>query len=171
MNRLSAIAEQLFNALATFAALVLLGMVTLVTVDIVLRNGLGSGFAWANEVTEYGLYLTTLLTAPWLLRRGQHVRIDMILVIVPPRVAWLAEALGDILGFSVSALLLWYGAAMTMQSARLGSMTVKSLVFPEWWLYWPLPLCFALLAFEFVLRFHRLLGAPRARRHEATSVG
>jgi TRAP-type C4-dicarboxylate transport system permease small subunit len=171
MNRLSAIAEQLFNALATFAALVLLGMVTLVTVDIVLRNGLGSGFAWANEVTEYGLYLTTLLTAPWLLRRGQHVRIDMILVIVPPRVAWFAEAVGDILGFTVSALLLWYGMAMTAQSARLGSMTVKSLVFPEWWLYWPLPLCFALLALEFVLRFHRLLGAPRARRHEATSVG
>lgn len=171
MNRLSAIAEQLFNALATFAALVLLGMVTLVTIDIVLRNALGSGFAWANEVTEYGLYLTTLLTAPWLLRRGQHVRIDMILVIVPPRIAWLAEAVADVLGLSVSVLLLWYGAAMTAQSARLGSMTVKSLVFPERWLYWPLPLCFALLALEFVLRFHRLLGAPRARRHEATSVG
>jgi TRAP-type C4-dicarboxylate transport system permease small subunit len=171
MNRLSAIAEQLFNALATFAALVLLGMVTLVTADIVLRNALGSGFAWANEMTEYGLYLTTLLTAPWLLRRGQHVRIDMILVIVPPRIAWLAEAAADVFGFSVSVLLLWYGAAMTAQSARLGSMTIKSLVFPEWWLYGPLPLCFALLALEFVLRFHRLLGAPRARRHEATSVG
>jgi TRAP-type transport system small permease protein len=171
MTRLSAISEQLFNALATLAALVLLGMVTLVTADIVLRNTFGNGFAWANEVTEYALYLTTLLTAPWLLRRGQHVRIDMILAIVPPRIAWLAEAAGDILGFSVSVLLFWYGAAMTAQSARLGSITIKSLVFPEWWLYWPLPLCFALLALEFALRFHRLLGAPRARRHEATSVG
>ena len=171
MSRLSTLADQLFNALATFAALVLLAMVTLVTADIVLRNTLGSGFAWANEVTEYALYLTTLLAAPWLLRRGQHVRIDMILVIVPPRIAWLAEAVGDILGFSVSMVLLWYGVAMTAQSARLGSTTIKSLVFPEWWLYWPLPLCFALLALEFALRFHRLLGAPRARRHEATSVG
>ena len=46
------------------------------------------GVSWANEVTEYALYLITLLTAPWLLRRGQHVRIDMVLVMVPPRVAW-----------------------------------------------------------------------------------
>jgi TRAP-type C4-dicarboxylate transport system permease small subunit len=56
-------------------------------------------------------------------------------------------------------------------SARLGAITIKNLVFPEWWLLAPLPLCFALLALEFVLRFHRLMGAPRTRRHEATSVG
>ena len=71
------------------AALLLLAMVLLVTADIVLRNTARVGFPWANEVTEYALYLTTLLTAPWLLRRGQHVRIDMVLVLVPPRVAWL----------------------------------------------------------------------------------
>ena len=40
---------------------------------------------------------------------------------------------------------------MTLQSARLGSLTIKNLVFPEWWLLAPLPVCFALLALEFVL--------------------
>lgn len=171
MNRLSKVSERLLNTLAAVAALVLLAMVVLVTADIVLRNTVGAGFAWSNEVTEYALYLTTLLTAPWLLRRGQHVRVDMILVVAPPRIAWLAEAAADALGFSACIVLLWYGAVMTAQSARLGAITVKSLVFPEWWLYWPLPVCFALLALEFVLRFHVLMGAPRARRHEATSVG
>ena len=73
-------------------------MVALVTADIVLRNMARIGFPWANEVTEYALYLITLLTAPWLLRRGQHVRIDMVLVLVPPRLAWLMEALADIVG-------------------------------------------------------------------------
>jgi len=160
-----------FDGLAAIAALLLLAMVALVTADIILRNTLGTGFAWSNEVTEYALYLITLLTAPWLLRRGQHVRIDMVLVLVPPRVAWLCEAAADILGFAASLVLIGYGTIMAVQSARLGSLTIKNLVFPEWWLLWPLPLCFALLALEFFFRFHRLLKAPRERRVEATSVG
>jgi TRAP-type C4-dicarboxylate transport system permease small subunit len=171
VNSISRVCERLFASLASIAALTLLAMVGLVTADIVLRNLLGTGFAWSNEVTEYALYFITLLTAPWLLRRGQHVRIDMVLVIVPPRVAWVMEAVADILGLTASLLLVWYGTVMTLQSARLGSITIKNLVFPEWWLLAPLPICFALLALEFALRFHRLMDAPRTRRHEATSVG
>src|SRR5215471_13216585 len=157
MNQISAFCERLFNVFATLAALILLAMVVVVTADIVLRNTLGTGFAWSNEVTEYALYLTTLFTAPWLLRRGQHVRIDMALVLVPPRVAWTMEALADLLGLAASLILIWYGMVMTLQSARLGSLTIKNLVFPEWWLLAPLPICFALLALEFELRFHRLM--------------
>ena len=171
MNRISLFCERLFNSLAVVAALLLFAMVALVTADIVLRNTARIGFAWANEITEYALYLTTLLTAPWLLRRGQHVRIDMMLVLVPPRLAWLMEAAADVLGLAASLVLIWYGAIMTAQSARLGSITIKNLVFPEWWLLAPLPVCFALLALEFAFRFHRLMGAPRTRRIEATSVG
>jgi TRAP-type transport system small permease protein len=171
VNRISQLCERLFAILASLAALTLLAMVVLVTADIVMRNTLGVGFAWSNEVTEYALYFITLLTAPWLLRRGQHVRIDMFLVIVPPRIAWVMEAAADILGFAASLLLVWYGAVMTIQSARLGAITIKNMVFSEWWLLAPLPICFALLALEFVLRFHRLMGGPRTRRHEATSVG
>jgi TRAP-type C4-dicarboxylate transport system permease small subunit len=171
MTRLSSLLGRLFDLLATAAALTLLAMVALVTADIMLRNTIGTGFAWSNEVTEYALYTITLSTAPWLLRRGQHVRIDMLLVIVPPRVAWVCEAAADVLGLAASLILAWYGAIMTVQSARLGSITIKNLVFPEWWLLWPLPACFALLALEFVLRFDRLMGAPRTRRLEATSVG
>ena len=171
MTRLSALLARLFDFLAVIAAVTLLAMVTLVTADILLRNAIGIGFAWSNEVTEYTLYLITLLTAPWLLRRGQHVRVDMMLVIVPPRLAWMCEAAADVIGLAASLVLLWYGTVMTAQSARLGSLTIKNLVFPEWWLLAPLPICFALLALEFIFRFYRLMDAPRTRRHEATSVG
>ena len=170
MIRLSNLFGRLFDALAVLAALILLAMVVLVTADIVLRNFTRTGFAFANEVSEYALYLITLFTAPWLLRRGQHVRIDLALGYVPPRLAWLMEAAGDIAGFAVCLVMLRYGVRMTIESAVLGSITIKNLVFPEWWLLWPLPLCFALLAAEFALRFERLMHGPRERRIEATSV-
>ena len=78
MKRLSFAFGRLFDALAFIAALILLAMVLIVTADIVLRNLTRGGISWANEVTEYALYLITLLAAPWLLRRGQHVRLDIL---------------------------------------------------------------------------------------------
>lgn len=170
MTRLSTIFGRLLDALAAIAALMLLAMVILVTADIVLRNIANTGFVWSNEVSEYSLYLMTLLTAPWLLRRGQHVRLDLVLTAVPARTAWLLEASGDIVGFAVCALMIRYGAIMAFEAARLGAITIKNLSFPEWWLLAPLPVIFLLLAIEFVFRFHRLL-QRRERRQEATSVG
>ncbi len=170
IQKLSAAFGRLFDVLALVAALIVLAMTLLVAADIILRNVARVGFPWANEVSEYALYLMTLFSAPWLLRRGQHVRIDLVLTIVPPRVAWLMEAVVDVLGLAVCAALIRYGALMTYDSWRLGSLTVKSLVFPEWWLMAPLPVFFALLAAEFVFRFARLVTGERTRRLEATSV-
>jgi TRAP-type C4-dicarboxylate transport system permease small subunit len=170
MTRLSAAFGRLFDALAVAAALMLFAMVAIVTADVALRNVIGAGISWANEISEYALYVMTLLTAPWLLRRGQHVRLDIVLTFVPARMAWLMEAVGDGLGFAVSVVLVRYGFAMTVDSWRLGAITIKNLVFPEWWLLALLPATFALLAVEFVFRFERLLKGERARRVEATSV-
>jgi TRAP-type C4-dicarboxylate transport system permease small subunit len=170
MSRISDLFGRLLDAMVVLAALTLFAMVAVVTGDIVLRNVARGGFLWANEVSEYALYMMTLLTAPWLLRRGAHIRLDLVLVMVPVRIAWLMEALSDIVGCAVSLILLRYGVAMAYDSWRLGSITIKNLVFPEWWLLAPLPVVFALLALEFGFRFHRLLGR-RARRSDATSVG
>jgi TRAP-type transport system small permease protein len=80
------------------------------------------------------------------------------------------EAIGDLLGFVVCVVLIRYGFAMSYDSWRLGAITIKNLVFPEWWLLAPLPATFVLLAIEFVLRFDRLMRGERVRRVEATSV-
>ena len=50
------------------------------------------------------------------------------------------------------AVLVLYGVRTILNSAQQGAMVFKSVVFPEWWLYAPVPLCFGLLAVEFVRR-------------------
>lgn len=171
MSRLSNVFGLLSGALMSFAALLLLAMVAVVTADILLRNFTGGAIGWANEVSEYVLYLITLLAAPWLLRRGRHVRLDLVLTLVPARVAWRMEIAADVLGLLVCMVLVRYGAVMTYESWRNGSITIKNLVFPEWWLLVPLPVVFALVALEFCCRLHHLSTGDRARRFESTSVG
>ena len=166
MTRLSAAFGRLLDALAVLAALILLAMVIIVTADIVLRNLTRGGFAWANEVSEYALYLMTLLTAPWLLRRGQHVRLDLILTLVPARVAWLMEAVGDVLGFAVCVVLVRYGVAMTYRQLR-GSAPSPSRTWcsRNGGCWRRCRSTFVLLAIEFVFRFHRLLEGARDAPH------
>jgi TRAP-type C4-dicarboxylate transport system permease small subunit len=170
VSSISAALARLYHLLAVLAALLLLAMVIVVTGDILLRNVTRSGFSWANEVSEYALYLMTLLVAPWLLRRGQHVRLDLVLIAMPHRLAWLLELAADLVGLAVCVVLVRYGLAATLDSWRTGSITIKNIVFPEWWLLAPLPIIFLLLAIEFMFRFHRLLTGEKARRTDAISV-
>jgi TRAP-type C4-dicarboxylate transport system permease small subunit len=135
------------KALAVIAA-VLLGVTAFaVTFDVVARN-LGFGTVpWILEVSEYVLPLATFLVAPWLLYRNEHIRLDVLLGVWP----WLRHVV-HVVGFAVSAVLVVYGVRTIQNSAAQSSMVFKSVVFPEWWLYVPVPLCFGLLAIEFLRR-------------------
>jgi TRAP-type C4-dicarboxylate transport system permease small subunit len=138
---------KLLKGLAALAAL-LLGVTALaITLDVIARNlGLGT-LPWILEVSEYVLPLATFLAAPWLLQRNEHVRLDVLLGPFP-RLGHVA----NLLGLSVSGVLVVYGVRTILNSAAQGSMVFKSVVFPEWWLYAPVPLCFGLLSVEFLRR-------------------
>jgi TRAP-type C4-dicarboxylate transport system permease small subunit len=147
--------RRLLHACAVIAALLLGATALLVTGDVVARNiGLGT-LPWILEVSEYVLPLATFLVAPWLLARNEHVRLDVLLTSLPVGLARALGRLGDLLGLAVCAVFVVYGARAIASSAQQGSLVIKSVVFPEWWLYAPVPACFALLGIEFV---RRLLG-------------
>ena len=143
----------LLHAGAVASALLLGVLALLVTGDVLARNlGLGT-LPWILEVSEYGLPLATFLVAPWLLHRNEHVRLDVLLTALPRPAARLLDRLSDAVGLAVSIVFVIYGARAVSSSAQQGSLIIKSVVFPEWWLYAPVPVCFAFLAIEFVRRF------------------
>jgi TRAP-type C4-dicarboxylate transport system permease small subunit len=170
MERLSRAFGFLLDRLVGVACLLVLAMTLLIGADVLGRNvGLG-GIAWANEVSEDILYLITLLAAPWLLRQGQHIRVDILLRALPARIAWLAEWLGDLIGLMCALYFVWYGSKVLAASWSAGAVSIKTLVLPEWWLLAPMPAAFALVAVEFVFRMQRLLGAERGPRADAVSA-
>ena len=152
------------------ASAMVLIMTLLIGADVGLRNtGLG-GVAWSNEASEYMLYLITLLSSPWLLRQGKHIRIDIVLRALPPRVGWTLEWVGDLLGLLCSLYFVWYGMKVLVASYLAGSISIKTLIIPEWWLLAPMPLAFVAVSIEFVFRMHRLAKAERAPRSDAVSA-
>jgi len=142
----------LLKSLAAGAALLLGAMAALVTLDVVMRNvGLGT-IAWVNEVSEYSLPVATLLIAPWLLHRNEHVRLDVLLISLPTRVSFVLGRCCDVIGIAICAVFVWYGIRLILDSSRIGSMVVKTLAIPEWWQYALVPVSFTLLAVEFARR-------------------
>jgi TRAP-type C4-dicarboxylate transport system permease small subunit len=173
-DRLSAAYGRLLAALAGIAAAALFLMVVMICADVLLRNvAIGDGprgLPWSNEVSEALLFLITMLAAPWLLRRGAHIRVDIVLRALPDRVGWYCEWIADILALACCLFITAYGLQAALASYRGGSLSIKTLVTPEWWLLAPLPVAFALLAVEVLFRMRRLAHGPRAPRDDAVSA-
>jgi TRAP-type transport system small permease protein len=173
-GRLSDGYGKLLAGLALAGCALMFAMMAVIVVDVALRNvpvpGLPRGLAWSNEVSEQMLYLVTMFVAPWLLRQGQHIRVDILLQALPPRLAWALEWVGDILGLGCCLFMAWYGAQAAIASFRAGSLNIKTLVTPEWWTLAPLPVMFVLLAVEMLYRMQRLQAGERAPRRDAVSA-
>lgn len=172
--RLSHYYGRLLASLALAGCAVLFSMMLVICVDVLLRNvrivqGL-HGVSWANEVTEYALYMITMLTVPWLLRQGQHIRIDILLRTMPRRLAWYCEWLSDVCAAVCCVVIAFCGWKATAASMAIGSMVVKTLALPEWWLLAPLQASFTLLAIEMVFRMHRLHAGERGPRDDAVTA-
>ena len=174
LERISAAYARVLEALALLACVMVFLMVIVICLDVLLRNvaliPTMRGIDWSNDITEAMLYLITMCAAPWLLRKGQHIRVDIILRAIPKRIAWYCEWFADAVGLFCCVAMVWYGVKMTASSYASGAMTVKTLVTPEWWLLAPLPVAFGLLAIEMLFRMQRLLHGERGPREDAVSA-
>jgi TRAP-type transport system small permease protein len=175
MQKLEHAYGRLLEFLALAGCALILAMTLMICADVFLRNvrivpGM-VGLAWANEISEAMLYLITLLVAPWLMRQGQHIRVDIVLRAVPRPVGWGFEWIVDLLAMACCAVIAWYSGLAAYKSWAAGSVSIKTLVTPEWWLLSALPVAFAALTVEMLFRMRRLWLAPRAPRDDAVSTG
>jgi TRAP-type C4-dicarboxylate transport system permease small subunit len=137
-------------------------LILLMTADIAIRYFGWGSLPWLIEVVEYVLCGGSFLAAPWVLRQGAHVRVDLVLTALPPRIARRLEQLLDVVGCAVSAALFYYGCIALAQAWRTNAILYKSWWTPEWIILLPVPVACLLLLVEFVLRVLRVEGVVRA---------
>jgi len=131
------------------AAVIFAAMAVMVTADVLLRNLRIYNMPWLIEVAEYGLYTATFIAAPWILRMGGHVRVDVLVSALPRAWARWIDVGVDALGLVISLVLFWFGTTAAADAHAIGSIIIKELVLPEWWLLSVIPFSTALLAIEF----------------------
>ena len=149
-------------------------MVAIICGDVLTRNvavpGLPRGIAWSNEISELLLYADDAAGgAVAAARRAAHPRRHPA-ARPAGRVAYACEWIADALGFVCCCWLVFYGASAAKKSWAGDALSIKTLVMPEWWILAPLPICFLLLAVEFVFRMRRLKGGRVGPRDDAVSA-
>jgi TRAP-type C4-dicarboxylate transport system permease small subunit len=174
MRSMSRLYDSLLEKLFLAACGVLFLMMLMICTDVLLRNvpliPSLHGLALADEVSEDMMYLITMLAAPWLLRQGRHIRVDIVLHALPPRVGWCCEWLTDGIAFVCCAVMVAAGTEAAYASYSSGMVTIKTLITPEWWSLAPLPVSFLLLAIEVLFRMRRLAEGPRAPRQDVVAA-
>ena len=140
---------------------ILFGVLTLlVCVNVVLRYFGIASMPWLVEIIEYSMYGGTFLAAPWVLRQGEHVRVDIILTSLPRKFTIRLEQAIDALGFGVSMVMCLYSAALLIDAYQANFIEFKILAVHEWILILPMPIGCTMLSVEFLLRFFRLRSGP-----------
>jgi len=125
----------------------IVGLVTLgIGADIISRNlGLGT-IDWMLETVEYLLYLLTFLGVPYVMLRGGHVTVDIVVNNLPRGPRRVLAAVVAAFMTLLSAFLVWMTTVATLHAYADGSTIYKNIVIKEWVLLSLMPVSFAALA-------------------------
>ncbi len=127
-----------------WAGLVLLWVTAgLVFLQFFTRYALNDSVAWTEEVARYLLMVLTFVGAACAVKRGAHIRVEALEAVLPPRALRVLHAVQDAIRLSF-----WvFGAWIAVDLAdRLGVMPMDSLPHSLSWVYWPVAVCFVLMA-------------------------
>lgn len=129
-------------------------LVATMFIEVIRREVLSYSSIWGEEIVRYSfIYLAWIGAAAAVKERG-HIRIDVILQYVGPRVKALLYILGDLVMFAVAVVALVYSFETVMVSAKFGSVSHGLRVSQVWFLS-AVPIGFSLVLFRLIQSFLR----------------
>lgn len=113
--------DALIVGLAIVAGAIFGLMAFFIGVDVLVRNVTGAGLAWVIELMEYAMYVATVFAAPWVLREGAHVCVDVVTSNLPERTRRIVNAFVCLLGSAICFVICYYSALATLKAFERGN--------------------------------------------------
>lgn len=156
--------DWVIDSMAFVAGTILCSTVFIECLEIIMRYFVEKPQVWTVDVTEYILFLVAFLGAPWLLKKGGHVGVD----IVVERLSWRTRTYFNILaaaiGIFVSGVISWIALAETWASYQSGILVIKTLSVQKYYFLFFISLGYFLLLIEFGRQFFQHLVSLRPGR-------
>ena len=155
LARLDAAFGHLLRGLAMLVAASIGLIALLVPLNLLLIKLHWGSMWWLYEAVEYTLYVGVFIGAPWVLRQGAHVRVDVVTSALPRAIARRLERVLDLAGTSLCLLLCYYGTRSALLEYADGTLPDKDLRIDNWYMMTVFAVSFLLLAVEFLMRLWR----------------
>ncbi len=152
----------MLNGMAVVAAFLMAAMMSVIFIDVVLRNLGYQSSAHFFSFTEYALLAVPCLGAPWMVREKGHIYVEILLMYLKPRPRAVLTFVIGLLCIAVCAILAWYGFEVTIRDFLQNEKDVRSFDMPRWMVVGFIPLSFSMMAIEFLrflVRRENFLGA------------
>ena len=108
------------DAGAVLAAVLLVAVMLATTVKVVFRYGLREGLIGVDQISGTMLLYITFLGAAWVLRRDEHVTLDLLVNVLRPSVRRRLLVASSILGALICLAVATFGAVEVISSWHRG---------------------------------------------------
>jgi TRAP-type C4-dicarboxylate transport system permease small subunit len=165
-SRHSGIPARIFHWIDRLESLivgVILGSALLLVVVTIVLRYLAPQYApqITDEVTVYMVMWAVLLACGGITSRGEHVKADLVVGTLSPRVQRICEIAGHVVGIGFCLVLAWFASQVTYEAWDFGDLSPTNLRFPMWIYYAALPLAAASMAVRHLIVLVRLLTGTR----------
>lgn len=130
-------------------AFLLTGMILLAALQIILRNFFDTGIAWADPSLRIAVLWLAMLGAMAATRDGNHIHIDLLSRLLPPKGKSGSRRATDFFSAIVCGLLAWHAGRFVYFEWQDGSTLFAA--FPAWLAEIILPVGFAVIALRFLV--------------------
>lgn len=145
--------DLILDSMAFLAGVLLVCTVIIVCFEICMRYFVGRPQIWTVEVCEYILFSLAFLGAPWLLKKGGHVSIDILLAQIKGSSRNYLELFSKAGGIVVSAIICWFSAVTAWDCYVSGVVVTKTLTIPKFYFLSLISLGYFVLLLEFARQF------------------
>ncbi|MCW5698441.1 MAG: TRAP transporter small permease [Rhodospirillales bacterium] len=135
--------------------------------EVVARYVFVAPTIWAEELSRVLLVWGTFLPLAALLRRRENIRITALLERLSADANRVAECMTLMFILAISAVVVWYGWIIAIDSWRVGRTTGTMLDIPNWWMEVAVPLAFLLLGLQSLVELLKLIVGETTPSEEA----
>ena len=96
----------------TIGALLLLGILVLVMVQVTVRFSALGGWAWTGELARFSLVWLTFILAGYLLGRDQHISFDIVDFVLPARALHVVRVVSYVIVAVICAAFVYEGIGL-----------------------------------------------------------
>ncbi|MFH1488769.1 MAG: TRAP transporter small permease [Pseudomonadota bacterium] len=147
------ILDRVIGFMAFIAGLLLVAAVLIVCFEIFMRYFVHRPQVWTVEVCEYILFSMAFLGAPWLLKMGGHVNIDIFVAQLRPRRKRIMELISASVGIIISFIICWFSITTSYECYSSGVLLTKTLNVPKHYFLMLIALGYFFLLLEFARQF------------------
>ena len=142
--------DWIIDAGGVVAAVLLVAIMLATTIKVIFRYGLREGLIGVDQISGTMLLYIAMLGAAWVLRRNEHVTIDLLLSHVGPRTRWLLTVVSALAGVAVCLIVTVFGTLEVIDSIRTGVRIPAEIEMPRAVNLIVIPIGFLLLALQFL---------------------